>query len=143
MTRFAAGAAKRAADLPPLDVVAGGLLAIGDDVDHLRDAIRPTLAIYFGGMGAKGTNYYNDVLRRYGYEAEADEIQDLYLGGNRDAAAALVPQELVDAMSLVGDVGFVKERIAAYREAGVTILNVEPVGPNGVRDIATLAEWLS
>ena len=138
-----AGAAKRAADLPPLDVVAGGLLAIGDDVDHLRDAIRPTLALYFGGMGARGANYYNDVLRRYGYEAEADEIQDLYLGGNRDAAAALVPQELVDAMSLVGDVGFVKERIAAYREAGVTILNVEPVGPNGVRDIATLAEWLS
>ncbi len=138
-----AGAAKRAADLPPLDVVAGGLLAIGDDVDHLRDAIRPTLALYFGGMGARGANYYNDVLRRYGYEPEADEIQDLYLGGNRDAAAALVPQELVDAMSLVGDVGFVKERIAAYREAGVTILNVEPVGPNGVRDIATLAEWLS
>jgi len=60
----------------------------------------------------------------------------------RDAAAALVPQALVDAMSLVGDTGFVKERVAAYREAGVTILNVEPVGPNGVRDIATLAEWL-
>jgi F420-dependent oxidoreductase-like protein len=137
-----AGAAVRAPDLPPLDTVAGGLLAIGDDVDHLRDAIRPTLALYFGGMGARGANYYNEVLRRYGYEAEAEEIQDLYLGGDRDAAAALVPQELVDAMSLVGDVGFVKERIAAYREAGVTILNVQPVGPNGVRDIATLAELL-
>jgi F420-dependent oxidoreductase-like protein len=138
-----AGATKRAPDLGPLEIVAGGLLAIGDDVDHLRDAIRPTLALYYGGMGARGANYYNDVLRRYGYEKEADEIQDLYLGGERDAAAARVPRTLVDAMSLVGDVGFVKDRVAAYRDAGVTILNVEPIGPNGLRDVATLAEWLS
>ena len=109
----------------------------------MRDRIRPTLALYYGGMGARGANYYNDVLRRYGYENEADEIQDLYLGGERDAAAARVPQELVDAMSLVGDVGFVKDRVTAYRDAGVTILNVEPIGPNGLRDVATLAEWLS
>jgi F420-dependent oxidoreductase-like protein len=138
-----AGAAKRSPELGPLEMVAGGLLAIGNDVDHLRDAIRPTLALYYGGMGARGANYYNDVLRRYGYEAEADEIQDLYLGGERDAAAARVPQALVDAMSLVGDEGFVKDRVAAYREAGVTILNVQPIGPNGLRDVATLAEWLT
>jgi F420-dependent oxidoreductase-like protein len=138
-----AGAAKRADDLPPLEIVAGGPLAIGADVEHLRDRIRPTLALYFGGMGARGANYYNDLLRRYGYEADADDIQDLYLRGDREAAAARVPQDLVDALSLVGDVGFVKERVAAYRDAGVTILNVEPIGPNGVRDVATLAELVT
>jgi F420-dependent oxidoreductase-like protein len=138
-----AGRAKRDAGLPPLEIVAGGPLAIGDDVDVLRDKARPALALYFGGMGARGRNYYNDVLRRYGYEREADEIQDLYLGGDRKAAAATVPSELVDGMSLVGDEGFVKERIAAYREAGVTILNVQPIGPNGARDIEKIASWLA
>jgi F420-dependent oxidoreductase-like protein len=137
-----AGLARRAAELPPLDIVAGGPLAIGDDVEPLREKSRPTLALYYGGMGARGANYYNNVLRRYGFEAEADQIQNLYLDGKRDEAAAAVPQELVDAMSLVGDAGFVKDRIAAYREAGVTVLNVDPIGPNGMRDIETLAEWL-
>jgi F420-dependent oxidoreductase-like protein len=140
---LAAGLAKRAADLPPLDIVAGGLLAIGDDVDALRDKARPMLGLYFGGMGAKGQNFYNDVLKRYGFEHEADQIQDLYLGGDKKAASALVPQPLVDGMSLVGDEGFVKERIEAYRAAGVTILNVQPIGPNGLRDIETLAGWLA
>ncbi len=74
------------------------------------------LALYFGGMGARGRNYYNDVLRRYGYEREADEIQDLYLGGRKKEAAALVPADCVAGMNLIGDVGYVKERVAAYRE---------------------------
>ena len=125
--------------MPPLDIVAGGPLAIGDDVDHLRDKARPMLALYFGGMGAKGANFYNDVLRGYGFEQIADEIQDAYLGGDKKAAAAMVPQELVDGMSLVGDEGFVRDRIAAYKAAGVTVLNVAPIGPNGLRDIETLA----
>ena len=139
---LAAGRAKRAPDLPPLDVVAGGLLAIGDDVEHLRDRLRPTLALYFGGMGARDRNFYNDLLRRYGFEREADQIQDAYLGGRRDEAAALVPTELVDGLSLVGDTAFVADRVSAYREAGVTILNVTPVGPGGLRDVETLASWL-
>ncbi len=138
-----AGFAKRDAELPPLEIVAGGPLAIGDDVDALRDKSRPALALYFGGMGARGRNYYNDVLRRYGYEREADEIQDLYLGGDRKAAAATVPQEIVDGMSLVGSESFVKERIAAYRDSGATILNVQPIGPNGLRDVETIAGWLA
>jgi len=137
-----AGTTKRAPDLPPLEVVAGGSLAIGDDVEALRDRDRPMLALYYGGMGARGKNFYNDVLRRYGYEREAEEIQDAYLGGDRKRAAALVPSELVAAMSLVGDAGYVKERIAAYRESGVTILNVQPIGPNGLRDVETIAGWL-
>ena len=136
---LAEGLAKRPAEMPPLDIVAGGPLAIGDDVDHLREQARPMLALYFGGMGAKGANFYNDVLRGYGFEQIADEIQDAYLGGDKKAAAAMVPQELVDGMSLVGDEGFVRDRIAAYKAAGVTVLNVAPIGPNGLRDIETLA----
>jgi F420-dependent oxidoreductase-like protein len=137
------GRAARSADLPPLEIVAGGSLAIGDDVEELRDRDRPMLALYYGGMGAKGKNFYNDVLRRYGYEKEADEIQDLYLGGSRTEAAALVPDELVAGMSLIGDAGFVKDRVAAYRESGVTVLNVQPVGPNGLKDIETIANWVA
>ena len=137
------GKAARSPDLPPLEIVAGGSLAIGDDVDALRDRDRPMLALYYGGMGAKGKNFYNDVLRRYGYEKEAEQIQDLYLGGDRKAAAALIPDELVAGMSLIGDAGFVKDRIAAYRESGVTVLNVQPVGPNGLQDIETIANWVA
>jgi F420-dependent oxidoreductase-like protein len=137
------GKAARSADLPPLEIVAGGSLAIGDDVDALRNRDRPMLALYYGGMGAKGKNFYNDVLRRYGYEKEAEQIQDLYLGGDRKAAAALIPDELVAGMSLIGDAGFVKDRIAAYRESGVTVLNAQPVGPNGLQDIETIANWVA
>jgi F420-dependent oxidoreductase-like protein len=137
-----AGLAKRSSDLGLFEIAVGGDLAIGSDVEDLRDQYRPMLALYFGGMGARGRNFYNDVLRGYGFEKEADEIQDLYLGGDRKEAAALVPTELVDGMSLIGDEGFVKDRIAAYKDAGVTILNVNPVGPNGAKDIETLASWL-
>ena len=139
---LAAGRARRADDLPPLEIVAGGPLAIGDDVDHLRELARPTLALYFGGMGARGRNFYNDVLKRYGYEREAGQIQDAYLSGDKTAAAAMVPAELVAGMSLVGDEGFVRDRIVAYRDSGVTILNVQPIGPNGMADIETVASWL-
>ncbi len=142
-TSLEAGRAARSADLPPLEIVAGGSLAIGDDVDVLRERDRPMLALYYGGMGAKGKNFYNDVLRRYGYGKEAEEIQDLYLAGNRKEAAALVPGDLVAGLSLIGDAGFVKDRVAAYRESGVTVLNVQPVGPNALQDIETIANWVA
>jgi alkanesulfonate monooxygenase SsuD/methylene tetrahydromethanopterin reductase-like flavin-dependent oxidoreductase (luciferase family) len=137
-----AGLARRDAALGPLEIVADGPLAIGDDVEHLRERARPALAMYFGGMGARGKNFYNDVLRRYGFEREAAQIQDAYLGGDRKAAAAMVPAELVAGMSLIGSEGFVRDRIEAYRASGVTILNVQPVGPNGLRDVETVAGWL-
>ncbi len=136
-----AGLAARPADLGPLEIVAGGSLAIGDDVEHLRERDRPMLALYYGGMGAKGKNFYNDVLARYGYEKEAEQIQDAYLGGDRARAAALVPAELVAGMSLVGDAGYLKDRVAAYRDTGVTVLNVQPIGPNRMKDIETIAGW--
>ncbi|MDE3205056.1 MAG: LLM class F420-dependent oxidoreductase [Acidobacteriota bacterium] len=138
-----AGLAKRDRELPPLEIVAGGPLAIGKDLEHLRQRSRPMLALYFGGMGAKGKNFYNDLLKRYGFEREADAVQDAYLGGDRKAAAALVPSALVEGMTLIGDPGFVRDRIAAYREAGVTVLNVDPVGPNGLADVETVASWLN
>ena len=85
-------------------------------------------ALYVGGMGARGRNFYNTLVRRYGFEKEAERIQDLYLDGKKDEAAAAVPDELLEVTSLIGPAGYVKDRIAAYREAGVTVLNVTPGG---------------
>jgi len=122
-----AGFAKRAEDLGPLDVVAGGLVAIGDDVKGLLDMVRPMIALYVGGMGAKGRNFYNSLFRRYGYEAEAEQIQDLYLAGKKDEAAAAIPLEFLEATNFVGPEGYVKERIEAFRDGGVTVLNISPI----------------
>jgi F420-dependent oxidoreductase-like protein len=124
---LAAGRAKRDRELGELDIVTGVPVAIGDDVEHLIDAVRPGLALYVGGMGARGRNFYNDLACRYGYEAEARTIQDLYLDGRKDEAAAAVPEDLVRATSLIGPESFVAERIAAFAEAGVTTLNVQPL----------------
>jgi F420-dependent oxidoreductase-like protein len=141
---LAKGLGKRSADLPPLDVVAGGLVSIGphDEAAKARDMIRPMAALYIGGMGAKGKNFYNDVCRAYGYEREADEIQDLYLAGRKDEAAARVPAELLELGSLCGDEQFVAERLSAYRAAGVTTLNVTPVGPEPARTLGRLRELI-
>jgi F420-dependent oxidoreductase-like protein len=127
-----AGLAERSADLGPLDVVAGGLLAIGpeSEVAGIRDFSRAMVALYVGGMGARDRNFYNQLFQRYGYEAEAKEIQDLYLDGHKQDAAAAVPASFLEETSLCGDEGYVKERIAQFRDAGVTVLNVTPVAPD-------------
>ena len=126
-----AGLAKRDPELGPLQITAGGAVAIGEDVAGFREMSRPMIALYVGGMGAKGKNFYNDLVKRYGYEKEAEEIQDLYLDGKKDEAAAKVPDDLLEAMSLCGPEGYVKERLAAYKEAGVTHLNVIPIATGG------------
>jgi len=100
------------------------------------------MALYIGGMGAKGRNFYNDLVRRYGYEAEAAEIQELYLGGHKREAAARVPDELLQLTNLCGTAGFVRDRIAAFREAGVTLLNAMPAGPDPVGTVAQLKAWI-
>jgi len=123
-----AGYAKRDASLPPMDIYAGPALAIGDNVEGMREFIKPHIALYIGGMGAKGKNFYHNVATKYGYGAEADRIQELYLAGDKDGAAKVVPDELVRDISLIGSREFVKERVAAFREAGVTVLNVVPMG---------------
>ena len=137
---LAKGAANRDASLPALDVVAGGLCAIGDDVEGIRDFARPMLALYIGGMGARDRNFYNQLAQRYGYEKEAKLIQDLYLDGKKQEAAAEIPAELLELTSLCGPEGYVKERIAAFKEAGVTTLNVTPIGPDPTTVIEKLKE---
>ena len=135
---LAKGKANRSSDLGPLEVVAGGMVAIGEGLEHFRDFARPMVALYVGGMGARGKNFYNDLARRYGFEKEAELIQDLYLDGKKDEAAAAVPAELLESMTLVGPEGYVKERVAAFRESGVTVLNVTPVGADAVKTVETL-----
>jgi F420-dependent oxidoreductase-like protein len=124
---LAAGTAKRNPNLGPLEIYAGPALAIGDDVESLRELVKPQLALYIGGMGAAGRNFYHTLAARYGYGSHADRIQELYLAGDKSGAAKVVPDELVRDISLIGTAEFVKERIAAFREAGVTALNVVPL----------------
>jgi F420-dependent oxidoreductase-like protein len=136
------GRAKRDPALGPLDVVASATLCITDDAEAARralDGVRPFVALYAGGMGARGHNFYNDVVRGYGWSDEAREIQDLYLDGKKDAAAAAVPREMLETMSLIGPRGHVAERLAAFAEAGVTTLNVTPLGGSPVERVAQVA----
>jgi F420-dependent oxidoreductase-like protein len=138
---LAAGRAKRDPALGELQIVVGVPVAIGDDVDALHEFVRPHLALYVGGMGARGKNFYNDLAVRYGYEAEAAEVQDLYLSGKKDEAAAALPEELVRSVSLIGPEGYVAERVAAFAEAGVTTLALQPLdgSPEGrLRTVETM-----
>src|SRR5580704_11724660 len=139
-----AGAAKRNASLAPLQIAAGGVLAIGEEseVAPIRELGRAGAALYIGGMGAKGRNFYNALACRYGYEKEAAEIQDLYLSGKKAEAAALVPDELLESTSLCGPEGYIKERLAAFTQAGVTHLNVTPVGGDPVAMIEKVHSWI-
>ncbi|MBS1837629.1 MAG: LLM class flavin-dependent oxidoreductase, partial [Actinobacteria bacterium] len=124
-----AGLAKRAPELGPLDVIAGGLLALGpeSEVAGFRDFTRAMVALYVGGMGARERNFYNQLFQRYGYEAEARQIQDLYLDGKKAEAAAAVPAAFLEETSLCGDEAYLKDRIEQFKAAGVTVLNVTPI----------------
>jgi F420-dependent oxidoreductase-like protein len=124
---LAAGQARRDPSLPALDVIAQATLAIGDDVADLVELGRPVLALYVGGMGARGQNFYTKLASDYGYPDEAIAIQDAYLDGRKDEAAALVPRSLLEGISLIGSRSQVAEKLAAYRESGVTTLNVQPL----------------
>jgi F420-dependent oxidoreductase-like protein len=139
---LAAGKAKRSDELAPLEISAGGMVAIGEgpETKALLDFARPTVALYVGGMGARGKNFYNDLAVNYGYEKEAREIQDLYLGGNKRDAEAIVPTELLELGNLVGPASYVKERIAAFAEAGVTNLQVVPASDDPAATIRQLRE---
>ena len=140
---LAAGYAKRDPELGPMDIIAGGMVAVGDDVKNLLDLARPTMALYVGGMGAKDKNFYNQLIRRYGFEAEAEKIQELYLAGRKQEAEAAIPIELLEATNLVGPEGYVKERIAAFQESGVTVLNIMPMTRNQVGLVEQLKGWIN
>lgn len=100
---------------------------VTDDLAGARDAMRPYLALYVGGMGSRAKNFYNALVQRYGFEDAAREVQDLYLEGRKDEAAAALPGELIDLVSLCGPADVVRERLAVYRDAGVTTLMVSPM----------------
>ncbi len=142
---LAAGTAKRSSDLGPLQITAGGMVAIGEgpETKALLDFVRPIFALYVGGMGAKGKNFYNDVAKAYGYVEQAEKIQDLYLAGKKREAEALIPTEWLEAANFVGPASYVAERIAAFEEAGVTHLNITPVGEDPAAIVAQLHAMVS
>ncbi|WP_309650322.1 LLM class F420-dependent oxidoreductase [Nocardioides sp.] len=140
---LAKGTAKRSPDLAPLEISAGGMVAIGEDVKGMLDFMRPMYALYVGGMGARGKNFYNELACQYGYEEEAKKIQDLYLDGHKRDAEALVPTEWLEAGNLVGPASYVKERIEAFKAAGVTNLSVSPASEDPAGTIAQVKEWVS
>jgi hypothetical protein len=113
-------------------------VSIDDDVERARDSMRPVLALYVGGMGSREKNFYNQLVQRYGFEDAAKEVQDLYLDGKKAEAAAAVPAELLELSHLVGPRSYIKERIGAFKEAGVTVLAINPVGPDPVKTVETL-----
>jgi F420-dependent oxidoreductase-like protein len=112
---------------------------VTDDVDAARDVLRPMLALYIGGMGARGANFYNALVQRYGYEADAERIQALYLAGSQREAIAAVPEELIDEIALVGPPDRIRDRLDAWREAGVTTLLVGTSDVGALRTMAELA----
>ncbi|SNQ45310.1 LLM class F420-dependent oxidoreductase [Frankia canadensis] len=132
---LAEGTALRAPELGSLDVFAGGRVAIGADVDvdAVRDAVRPQVALYVGGMGARGKNFYNDIATGYGFGAAAKVVQDLYLDGKKKEAEAALPTDLLDGLIMAGPAAAVADRVAAYRDAGVTYLEIIPHGGDPVR----------
>jgi F420-dependent oxidoreductase-like protein len=121
-----------------LDIAAAAPAVLSDDVASARDTLKPYYALYIGGMGARGTNFYNDLVRSYGFEAEAEEIQTLFLEGKQRDAAAAVPDQLVDELALVGPRERIADRLAAWRESGATTLLVSTHDPATVRAIAEL-----
>ncbi|WP_205698067.1 LLM class F420-dependent oxidoreductase [Conexibacter sp. SYSU D00693] len=121
------GAAKVGRSLDGFDIAPTVQVRITDDQAGARDLARPFLALYVGGMGSRDKNFYNQLVQRYGFEAAAKEVQDLYLEGRKDEAAAALPDELIDLVSLVGPKDVVRERMRVYAEAGVGTLGITPL----------------
>ena len=137
-----AGLAKRAPELGPLQITGGGFLALEEEMfEPARQLAREMYALYIGGMGARGRNFYNTVFSRQGYPDAARLVQDLYLDGRKDEAAAALPDDFIDRVTLIGPPAHVQERIAALREAGVTHLHVTPVTADAPKLLSQVKEW--
>ncbi|GAA2307757.1 LLM class F420-dependent oxidoreductase [Streptomyces violaceusniger] len=128
LSSLRAGREKAGKDLEGFDVVPTVPMALGDDVRALADQFRPYTALYVGGMGSAKQNFYNKLAQRMGYEKEAAEIQEKYLSGDKEGAAAAVPHELIDSTALLGPVERIADRMQAYAGAGVTTLSLTPAG---------------
>jgi F420-dependent oxidoreductase-like protein len=139
------GAAKAGRSVDDLDITPQTALAIYDDVEHARNFMRPYLALYIGGMGSREKNFYSRLVTRYGYGDAAKEIQDLYLSGRQADAMAAIPDELIDKVALCGPRARIKERLQAYRDAGIGTLLVSPTAATQedrlrmLRDLAEIA----
>jgi F420-dependent oxidoreductase-like protein len=139
------GAARSGRSLDDLQVTPQVTMSIYDDVEHARNFMRPYMALYVGGMGSKERNFYNQLVTRYGYGDAAQEIQELYLSGRQADAMAAIPDELIDKVSLAGPKDRLRDRIDAYRDAGVKTLLVTPAAASQedrirmIRDLAELA----
>ena len=132
------GAARAGRSLTEFDIAPTVQAYVSGDLEHGRDLMRPLLALYIGGMGSRRQNFYNKLVQRYGFEAAAAEIQELYLDGKKDDAAAAIPGELIDAVSLVGPPDVVRERLTAFRDAGVGTMIIGPVAVAAEERIAQL-----
>jgi F420-dependent oxidoreductase-like protein len=122
--------------LATFDIAPTVMVLQGDDVQSCLDFVKPMLALYIGGMGARGKNFYNDLACRYGFEGDAKKIQDLYLAGKKGEAAAAVPNQLADEVSLVGPADRIRERLAPWRESGVTTMICGARQPEALRTLA-------
>ena len=131
-----AGNGKSLADF---DVAPTVSVIVGDDLDTLRGFVKPMAALYIGGMGARGKNFYNDLACRYGFEAAAKEIQDLYLEGKKAQAIAAVPDALVDEIALIGPKERIADRFAAWQESGITTMILGAQQPEALQIMAELA----
>lgn len=138
--RVDAGFAKAGTDksLDNFDIAPTVSVVVGDDVDMCRNMIKPMLALYVGGMGAKGKNFYNDLVTRYGFGDVAEEIQDLYLAGKKDQAINLVPDDLVDMIALCGPKERIRERLSLWEDSPVTTMNIATYTIEGIRVMAEL-----
>jgi F420-dependent oxidoreductase-like protein len=139
---FSPEKARSTFDFPDRDgfeIAPSAMVVVMDDLELARDIVRPVLALYVGGMGARGANFYNALVSRYGYEAEAEEIQELFLDGKQRDAAAAVPDALVDEVALVGPRERIAERLEAWRESGATQLLVQARDADTLRTMAELA----
>jgi F420-dependent oxidoreductase-like protein len=121
------GAARAGRDLNGFDIAPSVQVRIDEDEERARDSVRHFIALYVGGMGSRDQNFYNALVQRYGFEEAAKEVQDLYLEGKKDEAAAALPAELIDTITLVGSKEKIAERLSVYRDAGVGTLIVTPV----------------
>ena len=125
-------------DLKSFDIAPTISVLIGDDLETLRGFVKPMAALYIGGMGARGKNFYNDLACRYGFEAEAKEIQDLYLDGKKAEATAAVPDDLVDENALIGPRERIVDRLDAWKESGITTMILGSSQPEALRLMAEL-----
>jgi alkanesulfonate monooxygenase SsuD/methylene tetrahydromethanopterin reductase-like flavin-dependent oxidoreductase (luciferase family) len=137
-----AGAERAGRKLEDLELGAGGTVGFSDDVERLVQSRKPYLAFTLGAMGSRKTNFYNEAYRRGGFADAAVEVQRLWLEGKRDEAAARVPDEMVLQSSLLGTESMVRDRVRRYRDAGITMLRLDPLGDTPAERLDTLARAL-